>query len=118
MLITLAWLALVIVHAPPALAALSPSLRRRLYGVDENPQLGVILAHRGILFLAVVAVCGYAAFDPGARRAASVVAAISVVGFLLIYVGARFPKGPLRPIAIADAVALVPLSAVGADAWS
>lgn len=117
MLITLAWLALVLVHTPPALAAFSPSLRRRMYGVDENPQLSAILTHRGVLFLAVAAVCAYAAFAPEARRAASLVATISVVGFLAIYAGARFPKGPLRPIALADAIALVPLAGIAADAW-
>lgn len=117
MLITLAWLALALVHTPPALAAFSPSLRRRMYGVDENPQLSAILAHRGVLFLAVVIACLYAAFAPDARRAASIVAAISVIGFLLIYAAARFPKGPLRPIAVADFVALIPLAGASADAW-
>lgn len=113
----LAWLALVLVHTPPALATFSPALRRRMYGVDANPQLNVILTHRGVLFLAVAAVCAYAAFTPQARRTASIVAAISVVGFLLIYASARFPKGPLRSIALTDAVALVPLAGVAADAW-
>lgn len=117
MLITLAWLALVLVHTPPALAAFSPSLRRRMYGVDENPQLSAILTHRGILFLAVAVICLYAAFEPEARRAASIVAAISVIGFLLIYAAARFPRGPLRPIAFADLAALIPLAGAAADAW-
>ncbi|MCX7359570.1 MAG: hypothetical protein NT015_15685 [Alphaproteobacteria bacterium] len=80
MLITLAWLALVLVHAPPALATFSPALRRRMYGVDADLQLNVILTHRGVLFLAVAIVCGYAAFAPEARQAASIVAVISVVG--------------------------------------
>lgn len=118
MLITLAWLAVVLVHTPPAVAAFSPALRRRMYGVDEGGQLGVILTHRGVLFLAVAVVCAYAAFVPEARRAASIVAAISVVGFLLIYAGARFPKGALRPIALADLVATVPLGAAAVDAWA
>lgn len=117
MWITLAWLALVFVHTPPALATFSPALRRRMYGVDENPQLAVILTHRGVLFLAVASVCAYAAFAPAAREAASIVAAISVIGFLLIYAGARFPKGPLRSIALADAIALIPLAGGVRDAW-
>ncbi|MEQ1493493.1 MAG: hypothetical protein ABL932_23400 [Terricaulis sp.] len=117
MLITLAWLALVLVHTPPALATFSPALRRRMYGVDERAQLNVILTHRGVLFLAVAAVCGYGAFTPGARQAASIVAAISVLGFLVVYASARFPKGPLRSIVLADALALIPLTFVAADAW-
>ena len=35
MLVTLAWLALVLVHAPPALATFSPQMRKRMYGVDD-----------------------------------------------------------------------------------
>lgn len=117
MWITLAWLALVLVHTPPALATFSPGLRRRMYGVDENPQLSAILSHRGVLFFAVATVCAYAALAPEARRAASLVAAISVIGFLLIYAAARFPKGPLRPVAAADFIALIPLIAATVDAW-
>jgi hypothetical protein len=117
MLVSLAWLALVLVHTPPALATFLPALRRRMYGVDEGGALGVILTHRGVLFLAVAAVCVYAAFEFDARRAASIMAAISVLGFLVIYAGAGFPKGSLRRVALADAVALLPLAAVAADAW-
>jgi len=116
-LVALAWLALVLVHTPPALATVLPALRRRMYGVEETAQLGVILVHRGVLFVAVAVVCVYAAFTPEARRAAALVAAISVVGFLLAYAAAKAPKGPLRPIAIADAIALAPLALVVIDAW-
>lgn len=118
MLIALAWLALVLVHAPPAFAAFSPTIRRRMYGIEETPQLAVILAHRGVLFLAVAAVCLYAAFEAGARPAAAIVAAVSVIGFLTIYASAGAPKGPLRPIAIADLVAAGPLALVALDAWA
>ncbi len=117
-LVTLAWLALMLVHTPPAFAAFSGKLRRRMYGVDENGQLGIILAHRGVLFLAVALVCLYAALLPGdGRRSAALVTTISVVGFLILYLGAKAPKGPLRAIAIADAVALAPLAVVIIDAW-
>lgn len=117
MLITLAWLALVLVHTPPALATFSPALRRRMYGVSEGGDLGVILTHRGVLFLAVAVICAYAALAPDGRRAASIVAAISVLGFLLLYAGAKFPKGPLRPIALADFIAVAPLVYVAIDTW-
>jgi hypothetical protein len=117
-LVTLAWLTLMLVHTPPALATFSAKLRRRMYGVDENGQLGVILAHRGVLFLAVALVCLYAALLPGdGRRSAAVVVTISLVGFLALYLGTKLPKGPLRPIAIVDALALAPLAVVIIDAW-
>lgn len=87
-----------------------------MYGVEEEGPLGVILVHRGVLFLAVAAICAYAAFAPDARRAASIVAAISVIGFLITYATGGAPKR-LRSIAIADALALIPLIAASLDAW-
>lgn len=116
MLLTLAWLALVLVHTPPALATFSSRLRQRMYGVEDGGTLGVILTHRGVLFLAIAALCAYAAFAPDARRAASLAAAISVVGFLIIYVTSGAPER-LRSIALTDAVAVIPLIAVSYDAW-
>lgn len=112
MWITLAWLALALVHTPPALATFSPALRRRMYGVDLCGPLGIILAHRGVLFSAVAAVCLFAALAPGARQAAALVTAISLIGFLAAYLLAGAPKGPLRPIALIDTLALAPLAVV------
>ena len=79
--------------------------------------LGVLIAHRGVLFLAIVIACVIAVFDPPARRALGVVVAISVIGFLALYLRAGAPPGPLRTIAIADAVALLPLAVVLYAAW-
>lgn len=115
--IALAWLALALVHTAPALAAFSPALRKRLYGVDENQGLAIMLAHRGALFLAVAAACTYAAFDAAARPLASMVTGVSVVSYLLIYAGHGAPKGALRTVAIVDAIALAPLAAVLGDVW-
>jgi hypothetical protein len=117
MLVSLAWLALVLVHTPPALATLSPAMRKRMYGVDDSGPLGLILAHRGVLFLAVASVCVLAAVNAEARIAATLVTSISVIGFLIAYVLAGSPKR-LRTIAIVDAVALAPLAFVVADIWS
>jgi hypothetical protein len=115
--VSLAWLALVLVHAAPALAAFSPALRKRLYGVEENQGLAIMLAHRGALFLAVAAACAYAAFDGAARPLASIVAGVSVLSYLLIYASHGAPKGALRTVAIVDAIALAPLTMVLADVW-
>lgn len=117
MSITLAWLALVLVHTPPALATFSPQMRKRMYGVDEGGQLDLILGHRGVLFLAVASVCGLAAFNAEARPAAALVTSISVVGFLIAYVLYGAPKR-LRTIALVDAAALIPLAIVLLDVWS
>lgn len=116
MLVSLAWLALVLVHTPPALATFSPQMRKRMYGVDDGGPLGPILTHRGVLFLAVASVCVFAAFNAEARVAALLVTAISVIGFLIGYVLAGSPKR-LRMIALVDAVALIPLAIVAVDVW-
>ena len=101
----LAWLGLAAIHATPALALFRPSLIRSLYGVDPVGELGVLMTHRAALFAGVFAVAVFAAFDPGARRAAALVTAISMVAFLVLYAKAGMPA-PLRPIAIADAIGI------------
>jgi hypothetical protein len=111
-----AWLLVALIHAPPALAAFSPRLRARMYGVEETPTLSAILAHRGLLFLAVALACVFAAFNAEARQLATVVAGVSVFGFLAIYAAAKFPKA-LRSIALMDAVAAIALAYAALDAW-
>lgn len=115
-LIALAWLALVLVHIMPAAAAFSPRLRQRMYGVSEDANLGVILTHRGVLFICVDAACLYAAFDAPSRPLAAVVASISVLGFLIVYAKAGMPKS-LRTIALIDLIAIAPLLIAAGDAW-
>lgn len=115
--IKVAWLALGLIHLVPAASAFSPSLLERLYGVPPTGDLGVLLAHRGVLFCAVVASCAFAAFEPSARRPLAVVVAMSVVGFLILYVRGGMPAGPLRAVAIVDGIGLAPLAAVLWSAW-
>ena len=117
MSVTIAWLTLGLIHLMPALVFFMPRLTERLYGVPPTGDVGLLLTHRGALFLAVLAVAFYAAFIPEARRAATIVVAISVLSFLFLYARAGLPEGPLRMIAIADAVGLVPLAIVLLNAW-
>ncbi len=112
-----AWLLLAAVHAPPAAVAFAPELARRLYGVDPNGTLGLLVVHRGVLFLAIVATALFATFDHNVRRAASVIIAISMVGFLALYALGGMPAGSLRTIAVLDAAAMAPLIFVAAIAW-
>lgn len=116
--IRVAWGALALIHASPAAVLFAPGLIRSLYGVDGRGDLGVLLTHRGGLFLAVVAVCLLALVDPGARRAASLVTAVSVVSFLAVYALAGLPAGPLQVVAWADLLALAPLALVASAAWA
>jgi hypothetical protein len=113
----LAWALLALIHASPAAVLFKPTVVQRLYGVEPQGTLGVLLTHRGALFLAIVVACLFGVLDPGARRAASAVVAISVVGFLAVYALGGTPAGPLRTVAVVDAVALLPLLWVVVMAW-
>jgi hypothetical protein len=112
-----AWLLLALVHVAPAAALANPDLIRSLYGVEPTGDLGVLLAHRGALFLSIVIVCLYAACEPSGRRAATLVVGISIMSFLALYALAGAPSGSLRLIAIADLIALAPFALVCWTAW-
>lgn len=113
----LAWLALAVVHLPPALPLLAPAALERLYGVEPRGELGLLLTHRAALFAALVVLAIFAALDEGVRRAASLCVVLSVLGFLMLYAAAGLPGGALRRIALVDGVALAPLAWVTWAAW-
>lgn len=116
MTVKIAWLLLAAIHVLPALPVFDPGAIRRLYGLDPAGPLGLLLTHRGALFLAVLLVALLAAVDPGSRRAALLVTAVSMIGFLLLYLRAGAPSGPLRTIALVDLAGLLPLAVVTLDA--
>jgi hypothetical protein len=111
------WLLLAAIHVTPAAVVVAPGLVRKLYGVDGGQDVGLLLVHRGVLFLAIVVICVLAAFRPESRPGASILAGISVLGFLVVYTAAGFPPGALRKIAIVDALAVAPLVFVAWTAW-
>jgi len=115
--IRVSWICLALIHAAPALIAVQPARMQALYGLTPTGDTGALLWHRGVLFAAVFAVCVHAAIDPSARRAASLVTAISVVGYLVVYVRSGLPSGPLRKVALVDLIAIAPLGFVLQDAW-
>jgi fructose-specific phosphotransferase system IIC component len=116
-LATLCWLVLAAVHVAPAAVLFRPELAAAMYGASEQGVTQLLIVHRGALFLGVAAVTLLAAFDPDARRAASLVAAISMIGFLAVYLAMGAPAA-LRTVALVDAAALLPLAVVGWRAWA
>jgi hypothetical protein len=116
-LIKFAWLTLAAIHVLPALVAVVPQMVLRLYDVDPHGPVGILLVHRGFLFLAIVTAALIAVFDPGVRRVCAAIVAISVIGFLVVYAQAGMPTGALRTVALVDAAALVPLVLVTVAAW-
>lgn len=117
-IVVAAWLSLAVVHLAPSIVLFAPALTERLYGPTPDGEVGVLVVHRGALFLGIVVAALLAAFDPPSRRLASVVVAVSVLGFLVVYARAGLPSGALRTIALVDAVALLPLGLVGWRAWT
>jgi hypothetical protein len=113
----LCWLGLAAIHVSPAAVLFKPALLGSLYGVPPGGSPGLLLIHRGGLFLAVMIVAVYAAFAPGARRAATLVVATSVLTFLIVYISAGMPEGALRRIALVDCAALPLLAYVCWWAW-
>jgi hypothetical protein len=116
MLVRLCWLVLAVVHLPPAAATVVPGLIERLYGVEPKGDVGVLLVHRAVLFLAVAAASVYAVFVRTARPVSSIVVATSIMGFLAVYLRAGSPRA-LHMIAVVDMVVLIPLGVVMVDAW-
>lgn len=111
------WILLALVHVAPAAVLFRPSLVQELYGTAPEGPTGLLLTHRGATFLAIVVAAVWAAFDPSVRRLCTVIVAVAVLGYLFLYVRAHLPPGPLRTIAVADALALAPLLLVTWSAW-
>lgn len=113
----ISWAALGALHVTPSLALFAPRLVERLYGVNPDGDLGILLVHRAAMFLTVTLVCALAIFDPSARRLSTLVVGISMMAFLLIYARAGLPQGPLQAVARADLLGLLPLACVTFTAW-
>ena len=115
--VKLAWALLALIHAMPAAVLFAPSTLRRLYGVEPDGDLGVLMTHRGALFLALVLLSLFAIFEPATRRSAGLAVSVSLTSFLVLYARAGCPAGSLRTIAIVDVVALAPLALVLYAGW-
>lgn len=110
------WLLVGLVHLIPALALFRPALITRLYGVQPDSPLFLLMHHRAALFFAVLVACVWAAFDPGGRKIATLFAAISMLGFLSLYQSHGRPA-PLATIALVDLIGLIPLAWAGWHAF-
>ncbi len=107
-----AWFGLAAIHATPSLVLFMPSMIERLYGVPSSGSVGMLLTHRGALFLGVFALALLAAFDENSRRAGVLVVGISMIGFLIVYANAGSPTGALRTISLTDLAGLPLLALV------
>ena len=113
----ISWLILAAIHTMPALALLRPTLITRLYRVEAGSPLFLLFQHRAALFLAILVICVWAAFDPDSRRIASVAVGISMIGFIVLWLGGGAPVA-LRTIAIIDIIGLPFLAFVAFKAFT
>lgn len=111
------WVVLALLHVMPAMVFFAPGLVEKLYSASPEGDIGILLIHRGALFLAVCIAALYAVFSPDSRRLASLVLTVSMLGFLIVYARADMPAGALRKIAVADLAGLIPLVWVSIQAW-
>jgi hypothetical protein len=113
----IAWLLIALVHASPAAVLFRPSVVQKLYGIAPDGPASLLLTHRGATFLAIVVTAIWAIFDPSVRRLCTVIVGITVLSYLILYLRAGLPEGPLRTIAAVDAFAIGPLLLVAWSAW-
>jgi hypothetical protein len=112
--VRIGWSLLVLVHLMPALAFFQPARLAALYRVGPDNPLFSLMHHRAALFVVIVILCIWAAFDPAVRKLAVVGVGFSMLSFLLIYWRAEQPEA-LRTIAMVDLIGLIPLALV---AWA
>jgi hypothetical protein len=109
MLITALFWGLAVIKFPPVIAAVAPKQLVHLYGVSpDDKTMLTLLQHRAVLLGMVGAGCAVAAHVEAFRWPALWAASISIVTFLVLSAVQRQFNGPLRKIAIMDAIG-VPL---------
>ncbi len=116
--ISIGFLILTALHAPPALSALRPGIMVSLYGpaVAEGG-LGILLHHRAMGFALVALSCLTAAFIPAVRQPVLVLTGWSMIGFLIAYWVGGSPAGALQRIALADLVCIPVLAFLAWAVW-
>ena len=112
----LSWAILALIHLLPALALVRPSLLTTLYAIDPQSPVYILVWHRAALFAMAVMICIWAIFRPEVRQLASIAIAISMIGFLALYMLNDMPAS-LRMIAFADLVGLPFLAFAAWNAW-
>ena len=114
MAVKLSWAILALIHLIPALALVRPSLLTTLYSIDPQSPAYILVWHRAALFAMAVLICTWAIFRPEVRVLATAAMAISMIGFLALFVINGSPPS-LRMIALVD---LAGLPFLGFAAWN
>ena len=117
--ITIACLALAgIIHLFPLPGVLGAGQLTRLYGVSaDDPNLGILLRHRAVLFGLLGALLIAAAFRPDLRAVALIAGLVSTVSFLVIAWGVGGYNAQVARVVVADLLAVVLLLVAAGIEW-
>ena len=107
-----------IIHILPLAGALGAGQLSRLYGVAvEDPNLGILLQHRAVLFGLLGALLVAAAFRPELRAVALIAGLVSTVSFLVIAWGVGGYNAQVTRVVTADVLAVVLLLVAAGIEW-
>jgi hypothetical protein len=117
--ITIACLTLAgIIHLLPLPGLLGAGQLTRLYGVvGDDPNVGILLQHRAVLFGLLGALLIAAAFRPELRAVALVAGLLSTVSFLVIAWGVGGYNTQVARVVVADLLAVVLLLVAAGIEW-
>jgi hypothetical protein len=117
--ITIACLTLAgIIHLFPLPGVLGAGQLTRLYGVSaDDPNLGILLRHRAVLFGLLGALLIVAAFRPDLRAVALIAGLVSTVSFLVIAWGVGGYNAQVARVVVADLLAVVLLLVAAGIEW-
>jgi len=117
--ITIACLTLAgIIHLFPLPGVLGAGQLTRLYGVSaDDPNLGILLRHRAVLFGLLGALLIAAAFRPDLRPIALIAGLVSTVSFLVIAWGVGGYNAQVARVIVADLLAVVLLLVAAGIEW-
>lgn len=117
--ITIACLTLAgVIHLLPLPGVLGAGQLTRLYGVAaDDPNVGILLQHRAVLFGLLGVLLIAAAFRHELRAVALIAGLVSTLSFLVIALNADSYNSQVARVFAADVVAMVLLLAAGVAEW-
>ena len=117
--ITIACLTLAgIIHLLPLPGVLGAGQLTGLYGVSvDDPNLGILLRHRAVLFGLLGALLIAAAFRPDLRAVALIAGLVSTASFLVIAWGVGGYNAQVARVVVADLLAVVLLLVAAGIEW-
>ena len=116
-IIMVSLLVVALIHILPVQGFLSADRIAVLYEIEiDDPNLEILMRHRAIMFGTLSVFLVYAAFNPLLQPIAFVMAFISVLAFLYLFLDVGHYNAAIKRVAMVDVVALVVLIG-GITAW-